>query len=88
MGKGTKNKSLRDKGFESQGGCDHVNTHQFGGFLSKCCMSFLLSSDKRFALKERRETSAIAYVQHGTVTAPRYHKIGERYSTVENAFHL
>jgi hypothetical protein len=38
---------------------------------------FLSNNNKRIASEERRETSAIAYVQHGTVTAPRYYKIGE-----------
>ena len=32
----------------------------------------MIDSSKRFASEERRKTSVIAYVQHGTVTAPRY----------------
>jgi hypothetical protein len=44
--------------------------------------------NKRIASEERRETSAIAYVQHGTVTAPRYYKIGEGCSTVESVINL
>jgi len=36
------------------------------------CRRWLLGSDKRSAPEEQRETGSIAYVQHGTVTAPRY----------------
>ena len=40
-------------------------------------MLLLPGGNRRFAPKERRETIDIAHVQHGTITAPRYYKIGE-----------
>jgi hypothetical protein len=58
------------------------------GTLTVRYVLFLPDRNKRFASEEQRETSAIAYVQHDTVTAPRYYKIDERDSTAKSGFHL
>jgi hypothetical protein len=52
-----------------------------------CSLCVVLpGSNRRFAPKERRETIDIAHVQHGTITAPRYYKIGEGTRPSEASF--